>query len=110
MLSTWRSTATAPFAVVARNALLSDDECEVLTLLAAVELHPARQRLVASARASVQLPRLALSTLPRPRGSEHLADRARAPTGAVCRCEICTVETAGPWAVRMAGLAPRVAW
>ncbi len=50
------------FDVVARNAGLSHEEVEVLGLLAAVELEPARQRLVSYIQNKVTLPRPSLAT------------------------------------------------
>jgi len=56
---------TGRFGEVQRNAGLTVQEAEVLALLLAVEISPARQRLVAYIQDSVQLPRLTLSTLNR---------------------------------------------
>ena len=49
------------FARLARAARLTAQEAEVLALVAAVELHPQRQRLVAYLQDSVHLPRLTLA-------------------------------------------------
>ena len=71
----------SPFATVARAARLGIGDAEVLALLVAVEMSPARQRLVAYVQDSVQLPRLTLATLARParRGPRARARRRAAP-------------------------------
>src|SRR4051812_43461518 len=70
-------TGPSRFAAVAGAARLGPGEAEVLALLLAVEMSPARQRLVSYVQDSVQLPRLTLATL----GSifaepEHPGERA----------------------------------
>ena len=97
----------SPVSVLADRARLDADEAELLALLAAVEQHPQRQRLVAYIQDSVQLPRLTLAILDRifPDGSRRVA-----PDGALRRAEIVEVEDQGPWAIRMCSLPPRVVW
>ena len=94
---------------LARRASLSDADAEALALLAAVELHPQRQRLVGYIQDSVQLPRLTLATLDRILGSTAGALLV-APDGALRRGQLVEVEEQGPWAVRMCSVPPRVAW
>ena len=94
---------------LARRASLSDADAEALALLAAVELHPQRQRLVGYIQDSVQLPRLSLATLDRILGSTAGALLV-APDAALRRGQLVDVEEQGPWAVRMCSVPPRVAW
>lgn len=110
-LTIWlQSDPSGAFARCIRSAALTGEEAEVLALLAAVDMHPARQRLVAYVQDSVQLPRLTLATLSRIFGGSHPADRALAPAGRLQRAELVTVEEGMPWAVRMCGLPSRVSW
>lgn len=110
-LAEWLDAARgAAMADCVRRARLSVEEAEILGLLAAVELHPARQRLVAYVQDSVHLPRLTLAGLARVLGPVHAAERALAPSSALSRAELVVVESSGPWAVRMCGIAPRLAW
>jgi hypothetical protein len=94
---------------LARRASLSDADAEALAQLAAVELHPQRQRLVGYIQDSVQLPRLTLATLDRILGSTAGALLV-APDAALRRGQLVDVEEQGPWAVRMCSVPPRVAW
>ena len=101
----------SPFAAVVRSARLTPGEAEVLALLAAVELAPARQRLVAYVQDSVQLPRLTLATLgrmfPEP---DHPADRSLAPGGGLIRAGLARLGGDGPWATRSGEPAARLIW
>jgi hypothetical protein len=98
------------FARLARVARLTVEQAEVLALLAAVELNPQRQRLVAYVQDSVGLPRLTLATVQRLFGDGHVGVRAVSPSAPLCRAELVEVEATGPWAVRMTSLAARAAW
>ena len=94
---------------LAQRARSSEAEAEALALLAAVELHPQRQRLVSYIQDSVQLPRLTLATLDRILTSTGGALLV-APDGALRRGQLVEVEEQGPWAVRMCSVPQRVAW
>ncbi|MCW6006155.1 ATP-binding protein [Micromonospora sp. CPCC 205371] len=93
------------FAVLARSAGLSLAEAEVLAVVAAVELAPARQRLVAYVQDSVQLPQVTLATLDRIGAVEGVA-----PDSRLRRAELVDVGSTGPWATRTCTLPARVAW
>ncbi|GLI00744.1 ATP-binding protein [Phytohabitans aurantiacus] len=93
------------FAVLARSAALAFAEAEVLAVVAAVELAPARQRLVAYVQDSVQLPQVTLATLDRIGAVEGVA-----PDSRLRRAELVDVGTTGPWATRTCTLPARVAW
>jgi hypothetical protein len=109
-LAAWVRTAPEPFAACVRNARLTPPEAEVFAVLAAVDLHPARQRLVAYIQDSVQLPRPTLATLARVFGPGHVGARALAPGAGLRRAQLVTIEDGAPWAVRMCGLTARVSW
>jgi hypothetical protein len=98
------------FAAIARAAQLSSGEAEVLALLAAVEVDDRRQRLLAYVQDSIHLPRVALATVSRFFPPPQVGVRAVSPGSRMALA--CLVETdgAGPWATRMANVAPRVAW
>ncbi|HEX5203241.1 ATP-binding protein [Paractinoplanes rhizophilus] len=106
--------ADAPFGQfgdVAKNAGLTSGEAEVLALLVAVEMSPARQRLVAYIQDSVQLPRLTLSTLNRIFAEDdHAGPRALAPGGGLIRAALAKVSGDGPWATQTAEPAARLIW
>jgi hypothetical protein len=99
------------FAAVGGAARLAPGEAEVLALLLAVELSPARQRLVAYVQDSVQLPRLTLATLGRVFFEPgHPADRALAPGGGLIRAGLARTAGDGPWATLSAEPAVRLVW
>ncbi|MGN9911804.1 ATP-binding protein [Phytohabitans sp. LJ34] len=96
------------FAALVRSARLGRAEAEALALLAAVELAPARQRLVAYVQDSVQLPQVTLATLARifpGSGATQVA-----PDSRLRRAELVEVSATGPWATRTCALPARVAW
>lgn len=96
---------------VVAAAGLERDEAEVLALLLAVEMSPARQRLVAYIQDSVQLPRLTLATLGRIfTEKEHAGVRALAPGGGLIRAALARVTGDGPWATLVAEPAARLIW
>ncbi|WP_433292412.1 ATP-binding protein [Actinoplanes sp. CA-030573] len=96
---------------VVAAAGLDRDEAEVLALLLAVEMSPARQRLVAYIQDSVQLPRLTLATLGRIfTEKEHVGVRALAPGGGLIRAALARVTGDGPWATLVAEPAARLIW
>ena len=81
---------------LARRARLSEPEAEAFALLAAVELHPQRQRLVCYIQDSVQLPRLTLATLDRMLGPAAGGALLVAPDRALRRGRLIDVEEQGP--------------
>ena len=102
---------SGPFGDVAGNAGLTIAEAEVLALLVAVEVSPARQRLVGYIQDSVQLPRLTLATLDRVFFEEdHAGARALAPRGGLIRSALARVTGDGPWATQVAEPAARLIW
>ena len=99
------------FAKVIRTAHLPVAEAEVLALLVAVELSPARQRLVAYVQDSVQLPRLTLATLARIFVEPgHTGERALAPGSGVRRAALARLGGDGPWATLVGEPAARLIW
>jgi hypothetical protein len=99
------------FADVVRTAHLPRAEAEVFALLVAVELSPARQRLVAYIQDSVQLPRLTLATLARIFAEpDHAGDRALAPGSRLRRSALVKLGGDGPWATLTGEPAPRLVW
>jgi hypothetical protein len=99
------------FAALARAARLAPPDAEVLALLAAVEISPARQRLVGYIQDSVQQPHLTIATLGRIfAGLSHPAERCVAPGSPLCRAELVEVAATGPWGSRACALATRAAW
>ncbi|MEV6596423.1 ATP-binding protein [Actinoplanes sp. NPDC051346] len=101
----------SPFAEVVRTAHLSVAEAEVLALLVAVELSPARQRLVAYVQDSVQLPRLTLATLARIFIEPgHLGERALAAGSGLRRAGLVRLGGDGPWATLVGETAARLIW
>jgi len=99
-------------ALLARCAQLTVAEAEVLALLIAVELSPARQRLVAYIQDSVQLPRLTLASLARIFGDEpgHPAERTLAPASGLRRAALVRLTGDGPWATLVGEPATRLMW
>ncbi|MFI7601336.1 ATP-binding protein [Actinoplanes sp. NPDC049681] len=99
------------FADVTRTAHLPVAEAEVLALLVAVELSPARQRLVAYVQDSVQLPRLTLATLARIFVEPgHPGERALAPGSGLRRAALVRLSGDGPWATLVGEAAARLIW
>ncbi|MCU7727331.1 ATP-binding protein [Actinoplanes sp. KI2] len=102
---------SGPFGTVAENAGLTVGEAEVLALLLAVEMSPARQRLVGYIQDSVQLPRLTLATLGRIFvEDDHVGVRAVAPRGGLIRSALARVTGDGPWGTQVAEPAARLIW
>ena len=101
----------SPFAALCRAAHLPVGEAEVLALLVAVELSPARQRLVAYVQDSVQLPRLTLASLARIFfDAGHPGDRALAPGSRLRRAGLVRLAGDGPWATLTGEPAARLIW
>ena len=103
---------TSRAAVLARSARLTVAEAEVLALLVAVELSPARQRLVSYIQDSVQLPRLTLASLARIFADEpeHPGERALAPGAGLRRAALVRLAGEGPWATLVGEPAVRLIW
>jgi len=99
-------TGSSDFARIVRRAGLAVADAEVLAVLAAIEVSPHRMRLVGYLQDNVALPRATLATLARLFPDE----RGVAPGSALCRAELVEVGQDGPWAIRMAAVAPRVVW
>ena len=102
----------SPLAALARSAGLTPAEAEVLALLVAVELSPARQRLVSYIQDSVQLPRLTLAGLARIFADEpgHVGERALAPGSGLRRAALVRLTGEGPWATLVGEPAARLIW
>ncbi len=98
------------FTGICWNARLAPAEAEVLALLAAIELDPRRQRLVAYAQDNVTLPRATLATLRRMFPEPHPGPVAVGSDSRLRRAALVDVQDDGPWAVRMASVHPAVAW
>ncbi|GIJ43226.1 ATPase AAA [Virgisporangium aliadipatigenens] len=98
---------TSPFARLVRSAGLTSTEAELLAVLAAVEMSPARQRLVQYMQDSVQLSQLTLAVLARffPEG-----DTLVAPDAPLRRARLVDVAASGPWGTRLCSVPPRVVW
>ncbi|GIF25960.1 hypothetical protein BJ973_003230 [Actinoplanes tereljensis] len=90
---------------------LTPAEAEVLALVVAVEISPARQRLVAYIQDSVQLPRLTLATIERIFHEEdHPAATVLSPGGGLVRTALARLTGDGPWASLVAEPAARLIW
>jgi hypothetical protein len=99
------------FDLVVAAAALEPGEAEVLALLLAVEMSPARQRLVAYIQDSVQLPRLTLATLGRIFfEQDHPGARSLSPGGGLVRAGLARPAGDGPWATLAAEPAARLVW
>jgi AAA+ superfamily predicted ATPase len=96
-----------PFARIARRAELEEPAAEALAVLAALELHPDRQRLAVYVQDSVHHPRLTLGTLRRLFGD---GVQAVAPGGTLRRARLVDVDVDGPWAMRRVAVPSRVTW
>ena len=93
------------FASLVRSAHLDTEEAATLAVLAAVELSPARQRLVGYLHDDVRLPRVTFALL------QRLADAAHcAPDAALVRLALVATEPTGAWATRAVIVADRVLW
>ncbi|MEU4237154.1 ATP-binding protein [Actinoplanes sp. NPDC026619] len=100
-----------PFTDLVAAAGLTTAEAEVLAVLVAVEVSPARQRLVAYIQDSVHLPRLTLATLGRVFFEEdHPSARSLSPGGALTRTGLARLTGDGPWATLIAEPAARLIW
>ncbi len=98
------------FGVICWNAGMSAEEAEVFALLAAVELEPARQRLVAYVQDNVTLPRPTLATLRRWFPPDHPGHLAVSEGSSMRRACLVEVPDEGPWGARMVAVAAAVMW
>jgi ATP-dependent 26S proteasome regulatory subunit len=98
----------APFALVARRARLDGIDVEILALLCAVDLHPARQRLVAYLHDDVARVRPSLHLAHRLIGDLGLA--ALVDHGRLRRAGLVDVVGNGPLSRRDVVVAPLVLW
>jgi ATP-dependent 26S proteasome regulatory subunit len=98
----------APFALVARRARLDGIDVEILALLCAVDLHPARQRLVAYLHDDVARVRPSLHLVHRLIGDLGLA--ALVDHGRLRRAGLVDVVGTGPLSRRDVVVAPLVLW
>ncbi len=97
--------ARGRFSRLVARAGLDEPAATTLALLAAVEVAPSRQRLVAYLHDDMRLPRPTLGLLDR-----LGAAAAVAPDGALCRLGLADVDPEGPWSNRSVRLAARVSW
>jgi hypothetical protein len=93
---------------IAAHAQLGAVETEVLALLAAIELSPRRQRLVAYLADDVQQTRPTLHLLQRIFGAD--GPLAVATDAALRRAALVDVAGTGAWASRVVSLEPAVVW
>ncbi|HVM53107.1 MAG TPA: ATP-binding protein [Acidimicrobiales bacterium] len=103
-----RAVAGSQLGEVIDHARLDRAEAEVLALLAAVELDPRRQRLVAYLQDDVTRTRPTLHLLGRLFGPGAVG--AAAADGRLRRAALLEVAGGGPWASQPVVLAPAVAW
>ncbi|WP_199819813.1 ATP-binding protein [Streptomyces sp. NRRL S-118] len=99
-------TGDDAFAVLVRRAGLTPGEAELLAVVCAVDMSPARMKLVSYVQDSVQLPRLTLSTVARMFGSVDAAAHGSRPVTAF----LVDIGAEGPWGNRMLAPAGRVIW
>lgn len=93
------------FAQLTRAAALTPSEAETLAVLAAVELSPQRQRLVAYLNDDVRLPRLTLALL------DRLTDSAVCgPDQTLVRLGLVEMDGTDPFATRTVSIPSRVTW
>lgn len=98
----------APFALLVRRARLDGIAMEILALLCAVELHPARQRLVAYLHDDVARVRPSVHLVHRLIGDLGLA--ALVDHGRLRRAGLVEVVGSGPFSRREVVVAPLVLW
>lgn len=97
-----------PFAILVRRARLDGIDVEILALLCAVELHPARQRLVGYLHDDVARVRPSLHLVHRLVGDLGLA--ALVDQGRLRRSNLVAVGDSGPFSRRDVVVAPLVLW
>jgi hypothetical protein len=93
---------------LAAGAALDFGQAAVLAFLAAVELEPRRQRLVAYIQDDVTRPRPTLAMLRQVFGDAGAL--AVSPASRLRRAALVEVDESGPWGTAMVALAPQVTW
>jgi ATP-dependent 26S proteasome regulatory subunit len=99
-----------PFAALASNAGLDQQEAEVLALLAAAEASWPLQRIVGELHGDSRRNRLSLGLLSLLFGSDHPGPLTLAPGSRLQRAELVAVVDDGPWADHDVALHPTVVW
>ncbi|MEM7092088.1 MAG: ATP-binding protein [Actinomycetota bacterium] len=98
------------FSVICWNAGLSPGEAEVFALLAAVELEPARQKLIGYIQDNVTLPRPTLASIGRFFPEGHEGAQAVSSDSRLRRAGLIHVPEEGPWGARMVSVHAPVMW
>jgi ATP-dependent 26S proteasome regulatory subunit len=99
-----------PFAALASNAGLDEQESEVLALLAAAEASWPLQRIVGELHGDVQRNRVSLGLLTQLFGADHPGPLTLTPGSRLRRAELITVDERGPWTDHAVVLHPTVVW
>ena len=99
-----------PFAALASNAGLDQQEAEVLALLAAAEASWPMQRLVGELQCDQRRTRLSLGLLTVLFGPDHPGPLTLTPGSRLRRAELVTVAGDAPWADQEVMLHPTVVW
>ena len=110
LLHEWLGDPDDLFGATVWTLALDPDEIEVFALLAATELDPARQAIVAYLNDNVALKRPTLGLLHRLFPPPHLGVLALGPDAALRRSALVSVESEVPWATATARLGASVAW
>ncbi|MEX2445863.1 MAG: ATP-binding protein [Dehalococcoidia bacterium] len=100
----------SPFVTLAYRAGLTADEAEVFALLAAIEVEPSRQRLLAYVQDHAGATRPWLATVDAMFPAPHAGVRALGPSSHLARAEYTRVDAEGPWGTRPVSLHEDVAW
>ncbi|HSL57155.1 MAG TPA: ATP-binding protein [Acidimicrobiales bacterium] len=102
--------ADTPLGRIAAHAALGPAEAEVLALAAAVELDPARQRLLGYVHDDVTSVRPTVHTLNQVFGADHPGVATLAPDGRLRRAALVAVDQPGAWSSATVAVAPTVLW
>ncbi len=109
-LREWLEGPDDLFGATVWTLALDPEEVEVFAVLAATELDPTRQAIVAYLNDNVALKRPTLGLLRRIFPPPHPGALALGPDAALCRSALVTVEADAPWATATARLGGSVAW
>ena len=101
---------SSAFAALVARAGLELEEAEVFAALCAVEVDPARQRLVAAIADDPAQRRVSLSMLARLFGPDHLGPVAVSSDARLSCAGLIDVAPASTWSNRLVGPAERVTW
>ncbi len=104
------ATTDSMFIAMAWRAGLGAAEAEVFALIAAVEIEPSRQRLLAYIQDNVSATRPWLATVEAILPAPHPGVRALAPSGRLARAELLHIDGEGSWGTRTVSLHEHVAW